>query len=271
MESPAQAAERIRSVKIQGAKEIAIYSLEYLKKFGKEYGFGLKFEVAAMILEKARPTAVVLHNCLAILKKRRSLKTINQLIERLNEATTKIAKQGNKVIPKNARIMTHCHSGEALAVIREAWKNKKNISVVATLTEPLHQGIKTVKELSKLEIPITLITDNAVGYMMKDVDLVMVGSDAIRKNGVANKVGTSLLALAAKQNKKPFYVVGDMLKLDRRRKFVIEERPASEIYKKIKGVKVRNPAFDITGWKSISGVITEKGTLKPEKIQRMLG
>jgi len=270
MESPARAAERIRSVRIQGAREIAIYSLKYLRGFCKRYGFKLKFEVAAMILESARPTAVVLHNCLEILKKRRSLRTIDQLIKRLENAEEKIARNGNKVIPKGAKIMTHCHSGEALAVIKEAWKNKKRVSVVATVTEPLGQGIKTVMELAKMKIPVTLITDNAVGYMMKDVDVVIVGSDSLRRNGVVNKVGTNLLALAARENKKPFYVVGNTLKLDRRKKIVIEERPTSEVYKKIKGVKIRNPAFDVTDWRLVSGVITEEGILKPDKIKRML-
>lgn len=271
MESPAQASEKIRSVKIQGAKEIAIYSLRYLRRFCKEHGFKLKFEVAAMILEEARPTAVVLHNCLEILKKKRSLKTIDQLIKRLEEASERIAKNGNKIIPNGARIMTHCHSGEALAVIKEAWRDKKRISVVATVTEPLDQGIKTAVELAKLKIPVTLITDNSVGYMMKDVNLVMVGSDAIRRNGVVNKVGTSLLALAARENRKPFYVIGNTLKFDRRKKFVIEERPTSEVYKKIKGVKIRNPAFDVTGWRFVSAVVTEDGVMKPERILRLLG
>ena len=270
MDSPSNVAEKIRSVKVQGAKEIALYSLRYLRMFCKKYGFGLKFEVAAMILENARPTAVVLHNCLEILKKRRSLRTIDQLIKKLNEATNKIAKNGNKIIPDRARIMTHCHSGEALAVIKEAWKNKKKISVVATVTEPLHQGIKTVEELAKLKIPITLINDNSVGYMMGSIDLVIVGSDAMRKNGVVNKVGTSLLALSARKNGKPLYVVGNTLKIDRRKKFVIEERPASEVYKKIKGVRIRNPAFDITSWKLVSAIITERGILNPMKIERML-
>jgi ribose 1,5-bisphosphate isomerase len=271
MESPAKIAERIKAIKVQGAKEIAIYSLKYLRKFCKKNGFGLKFEVAAMILENARPTAVVLHNCLEIIKKRKSLQTIDQLIKRLNEATGKIAKKGNKIIPIRARIMTHCHSGEALAVIKEAWKSKKKISVVATITEPLEQGVKTVRELGKMGIPVILITDNAVGHLMKDVDLVLVGSDAIRKNGIVNKVGTSLIALAAKENRKPFYAVGNTLKFDRRKKLVIEERPTSEVYKKIKGVKIRNPAFDLTDWKFVSGVVMENGVFKPDKVRRMLG
>jgi len=276
MESPAQVARKIKSVKVQGAKQIAIYSLYYLRKFCKKHGFGLKFEVATMILENARPTAVVLHNCLEILKKKRSLKTINNLLKQLDDATKQIAKKGSKLIKKDYKIMTHCHSGEALAVIKQAWKEGKRISIIATETDPLEQGVKTAKELAKLKIPVTLITDDAVGFFMKDVDAVIVGADSIRKNGVVNKIGTSLLALAAKENKKPFYVAANTLKFDKRKKFVIEERPTREVYEellkpsRLKGVKIRNIAFDVTDWKFVSAVITEKGIYKPKQILRIL-
>jgi len=266
----------IKSVKIQGAKEIAIYALKFLREFAKKYGFKLAFEVAAYRLEEARPTAVVLHNCLGILKKRRSLKTIDKLLKQLDDVTIKIAKNGSKIIKNNWKIMTHCHSGEALAVIKQVWKKGRKISVIATETDPLEQGVKTAKELAKEKIPVTLITDNAVGFFMKDVDCVLVGADAIRKEGVVNKIGTSLLALAAKANKKPFYVAANMFKLDKRKIFKIEERTVKEVYQdllhpgKLKGVKIRNPAFDVTNWKFISALITDKGIFKPKQIQKML-
>jgi ribose 1,5-bisphosphate isomerase len=266
----------IKSVEVQGAKEIAIYSLKFLKKFCKKNGFKLKFEVAAKILEEARPTAVVLHNCLKILKKNRKLSTIDKLIRTLEKSTGKIAKKGNKLVKNNYKIMTHCHSGEALAVIKEAWKEGKKISVIATETDPLEQGVKTAKELVKLKIPVMLITDNAVGYFMADVDCVLVGADAIRKEAVVNKIGTSLLAFAAKQNKKPFYVAANTLKFDRRKKLIIEERSPKEVYRELmhpinlKRIKIRNPAFDITPWKFVTAVITEKGIMKPKQVLRLL-
>ena len=264
-------AKNIKSVNVQGAKEIAVYGLTFLRKFCKKNGFGLKFEVAAMILERARPTAVVLHNCMEILKKKRSIKTIDQLLRRLRDVTESIGKHGSKIIDKNCRIMTHCHSGEAMAVIKNAKKGGKNISVIATETEPLGQGIRTVKELAKAKIPVTLITDNAVGYFMKDVDMVLVGADALRKReGLVNKTGTSLIAMAAKRYNKPLYVAANTLKLDNREKFVIEERLPSEVYKRINGVKIRNPAFDMTSWKLITAVITEYGIKKPSQIVEML-
>lgn len=268
--------EDIKSVKIQGAKEIAIYALKFLREFCKKNGFGLKFEVVAWKLEEARPTAVVLHNCIEILKKGGRLKTIDRLIRQLENATREIGETGSKLIKNNYKIMTHCHSGEALAVIKQAWKEGKRLSVIATETNPLEQGVKTAKELTKLKIPVTLITDSAVGYFMKDVNMVLVGVDAIRKNGVVNKIGTYMLALSAKDNRKPFYVAANCLKIDKRKKFKIEERPVKEVYQellhpgKLEGIKIRNPAFDITPWRCVTGVITENKILKPEHMSRLL-
>jgi ribose 1,5-bisphosphate isomerase len=276
MDTLEEVVENIKAVKVQGAKEIAIYSLKFLRKFCKKNGFKLKFEVAAKVLEEARPTAVVLHNCLEILKKNRKLSTIDNLIRVLEKSTEKIALKGSKLIKPEYKIMTHCHSGEALAMIKRAWRDGKKISVVVTETDPLEQGVKTAKELIKLKIPVTVITDNAVGYFMKDVDCVLVGSDSIRKHGVINKIGTSLLAFAAKQNKKPFYIAADTLKFDKRKKIIIEERSPKEVYRglvrprNLKHVKIRNPAFDITPWKFVTAVVTEKGILKPKQVMRML-
>jgi len=272
-----EAAEAIRSVRVQGAKEIAIYALKFLRNFCKKNGFGLKFEVAAMVLERARPTAVVLHNCLEILKQKRSIRTIDMLIRQLETATKKIAKIGSKKINCNS-IMTHCHSGEALAVIKEVAKGRR-ISVYATITEPLEQGVKTAKELTAAGIPVTLITDNAVSHFMKDVDCVVVGTDAIRvvnPKGVVNKVGTRNLALAAAREKKNFIVVGNSLKIDRRKKFVIEERPDEEIYREIstkisKKIKVRNPAFDLVEFDLVSWIINEKGMYTPKEFLKRFG
>ena len=101
---------------------------------------------------------------------------------------------------------------------------------------------------------------------MKDVDMVVIGADALRENGFANKIGTHILAEEARKHRKPFYVVANTLKFDRRRKLVIEERPPSEIHKKIKGVKIRNPSFDLVLWKYVTYVVTEKGIFKPENV-----
>ncbi len=259
--------KNIKTMKIQGANEIAIESLKFLKKNKLK-----NFNKVAKQLEKSRPTAVVLHNCLEILKKDKSVNTTNRLLNQIKNSKKQLAEKGSKLIKNNSKIMTHCHSGGALAVIKEAAKTKK-IEVYATETEPKHQGIITAKELHKAGIPVTIIEDPAAAYFMKDMDYVIVGTDAIRKEGVVNKIGTYDLAILAKKHKKPFYVAGNTLKLDKRKKFVIEERPAREVYtnlKELKGIKIRNPAFDITPWKYVTRVITEKGVMTPGNILRLL-
>lgn len=263
--------KKIRSAEVQGAKEIAIYALTFLKEYCKTHGFGKQFEAVAERLKTIRPTAVVLHNCIEILKKRKKLSTIEELIEKMNRATELIARRGQMLIEENSTLMTHCHSGEALATIKEAWKRGKKVKVIATITEPLEQGKKTARELAQNGIPVTLITDSAVGYFIGDVDLVVVGADALRvvkPLGVVNKIGTKLLALAAWEARKPFYVVANTLKIDRRRELRIEERPGKEICKPIRGVKIKNPAFDLTPYRYVKRVVSEIGTYTPREILR---
>ncbi len=263
--------KKLKSLEIQGAKEIAIHSLKFLRKLAKEKGFGKEFNQAAKKIEKARPTAVVLHNCLEIIKKEKKIKTINKLLRKLNQATKEISKRGSRLIKNNYVIMTHCHSGEACAIIKQAWKEGKKITVYATETRPKEQGIKTAKELSKLGIHVILIIDDATEFFIKDVDIVIVGSDAIRKEGIVNKIGTYTMAVVAKEHKKPFYVVGNTLKIDKRKKLIIEQRDPHEIYvEHLKTLEVKNPAFDITPWKYVKRVVTEKGILTPGNVKKML-
>lgn len=273
MASLEKAVSEIKSVRIQGAKEIAVYGLKFLRQFAKRSGYNLKFEAAAHFLEEARPTAVVLHNCIEIIKKKKKISAIDKLIRDLERSSEEIGRHSDKIIRNNWKIMTHCHSGDALAFIKHGWlRHKKKISVIATETEPLEQGIKTAKELAAAKIPVTLITDSAVGFFMKDVDAVIIGTDAIRLSppyGIVNKIGTLNLALAAKKYRKPLYVVGNSLKFDRRKKFRIEERPTREVYKKLKGVKIRNPAFDVVDFNLVTKIITEKGVFAPNRISRL--
>jgi len=267
----------IRKLRVQGANEIAIYSLCFLRQYVKHHGFGKDFEIVARKLEKVRPTAVVLRNCIEILKKEKKASTIDRLIKIINTAREQESKYSDKIIHSQNVIMTYCHSGEAMSFIKHSWtKNKKKISVIACLTEPQEQGVLTAKELSKEGIPVTLIDDNAMGHFIKDVDVVIVGADALRLEGLVNKIGTRLLATAASSAHKPFYVVANSLKLDRRENFKIEERPVREIFRKItnkeriKGVEIRNPAFDITPWEFVTAVITEQGMILPSKIKKEL-
>ncbi len=260
--------KRIKSLEIQGATNIARESLLYLKAFSRSSGFGTAFDRECKKLLATRATAVALYNILEELRKDKSAEKIEELLKRMEESRHKIAKNGIEIFRKKSTLITHCHSTEVVSLLTLS-KRKIN-NVYATETRPKYQGVKTAKELSSAGIPVALITDSAAGYFMPRVDFVVVGADAIRREGIVNKIGTLPLAIVSKEYSKPFYVVASTLKFDRRKKLSIEMRPSKEIHSRMKDIRIGNPAFDITDWKYITGVITETGIKKPEYIKGLL-
>ena len=201
------------------------------------------------------------------------------------ETNIKIGEVGDRVIDDGDTILTHCNAGAlataafgtALAIIRVAWYRGKRIEVIATETRPMLQGARlTVWELMKEGIPVKLITDNMVGYIMYRglVDKVIVGADRILSDGhVINKIGTYTIAIAAKRHGIPFYVAAPTSTFDLKstvEDVVIEERNPEEVRRilgktliTVEGVDVLNPSFDITPPDLISGIITERGIIEP--------
>ncbi len=201
------------------------------------------------------------------------------------ETNIKIGMQGSKLIEDGDTILTHCNAGAlatagfgtALGVIRYAWREGKRIRVIATETRPVLQGARlTVWELKREGIPVTLITDNMVGYVMSKglVDKVIVGADRVLLTGhVINKIGTYTIAVLAKRHNIPFYVAIPTSTIDPKTRVdevVIEERNPDEV-KYVMGkclitlpdVDVLNPAFDITPPELVTAIITEKGIVTP--------
>ena len=195
-----------------------------------------------------------------------------------------IGKWGREVVPKGARILTYCNAGAlatadygtALGVIRAAFEADPSISVFSCETRPFLQGARlTVYELMRAGIPVTLITDNAVGSLMSQgmIDLAVVGADRIAANGdTANKIGTYMVAVLARTHDIPFYVAAPRSTVDPGLTdgdgIPIEHRDPKEVThlfgKQVApdGVRALNPAFDVTPNKYISGIITEVGVLR---------
>ena len=234
------------------------------------------------ILSKSRPTAVNLFWALDRMKRAKNLEAeAKAIFEEDLAANRAMGALGAELIPSRARVMTHCNAGAlatagygtALGVIRSA--KGKNISVIACETRPYLQGARlTAWECVQEGIPCTLITDSMAGHMMAsgEVDVVIVGADHIAANGdVANKIGTYTLAVLANRHAIPFYVAAPISTFDQQipdgSHITIEERPAGEVtgYREMRwapeGVKVRNPAFDVTPAELISAIICEKGVL----------
>jgi methylthioribose-1-phosphate isomerase len=246
------------------------------------------------VLAKSRPTAVNLFWALERMRKAEDLEAEAKAIYREDLAANReMGRLGAELIPERARVMTHCNTGAlataghgtALGVIRSS--KSKRVSVIACETRPYLQGARlTAWECMQERIPCTLITDNMAGHLMSrgEVDVVIVGADRIAANGdVANKIGTYALAVMAKRHGIPFYVAAPLstfdMSVENGEQIPIEERPGDEVlgYRKArwapKGVKVRNPAFDVTPAELITGIICEKGVvLSPtrEKLQALI-
>src|SRR5207247_2352830 len=192
---------------------------------------------------------------------------------------------GADLVPDAARILTHCNAGAlatagygtALGVIRAAAEQGKKIAVLADETRPFLQGARlTAWELVRDGIDTTVITDSMAGSMMRlgHVDLVVVGADRIAANGdVANKIGTYGVAVLAKEHGIPFYVAAPLSTIDLNTPdgdhIPIEERDQREVTHlgasrlTPEGAKIRNPAFDITPYRYIAGVLTARGIFRP--------
>ncbi|MBT6522969.1 MAG: S-methyl-5-thioribose-1-phosphate isomerase, partial [Methylococcales bacterium] len=167
--------------------------------------------------------------------------------------------------------------------IRAAVESGKKISVIADETRPFLQGARlTAWEMVQENIPVTLIADNMAGHLMHcgDIDAIIVGTDRVASNGdVANKIGTYMVAVLAKRHNIPFYVACPLSTIDRSinngSEIPIEERPSEEVtgYQNhqwaAEGVKVRNPAFDITPAELVTALITEKGIVSHPNKERI--
>jgi methylthioribose-1-phosphate isomerase len=218
--------------------------------------------------------------------------TLKELIRKMADTIMKedvennlaIGAWGKQVIPRGARILTYCNAGAlatadygtALGVIRSAFEADPSVSVISCETRPFLQGSRlTVYELMKARIPVTLITDNAVGTMMqqKKVDVVVLGADRIAANGdTANKIGTYMVAVLAATHNIPFYVAAPRSTIDPILSdgslIPIEQRDPQEVTHlngrpvAPRGARAMNPAFDVTPNKYITGIITEVGVLR---------
>ena len=189
-------------------------------------------------------------------------------------ALLKIGEIGAHRIRDGDTIMTHCNSNAAISIMTAAHKDGKNINVIATESRPRWQGHLTIRQLDEKGIKTSLIVDSAVRYFMKEVDLVVMGADAVTANGsVINKIGTSQLALAAHEARKNVIIAAETYKFSPRsllgELIEIEERNSSEVIadeklREFPNVSVKNPAFDVTPREYIDLICTEVGAIPPE-------
>jgi methylthioribose-1-phosphate isomerase len=294
-----EVAEAIRGMIIRGAPAIGVAAAMGVA-IGALQSDNLEADMPLICdtLAKTRPTAVNLFWAIDRMKRlynetkhlglsavRERLVSEAQRIRNEDIAINRaIGRHGAELVPDGKTVLTHCNAGAlatagfgtALGVIRAAVQMGKKIDVFADETRPFLQGARlTAWELQRDGIDTTLITDNMAGHFLKSgrIGCVVVGADRIAANGdVANKIGTYSVAVLAKENGVPFYVAAPISTLDLTlasgAEIPIEERAANEVthvqgvHVAPDGIKVANPAFDVTPNRYVSAIITEKGVAR---------
>ena len=287
-----ETAEKIKSMEIRGAGKIAREAAEALKRHAIESGSGdlisfrREMDSAAQILIATRPTAVSLPNAVHIVMsgldraltfeegQNGVIARAEQFIRSSQHAVENIAQFGAHHIQDGDTLLTHCNSEAALGCIIEAHRSGKEIEVFATEVRPRNQGYITIRTLNDAGIKTNFIVDSAVRSFIHEVDLVIVGADAVTVNGaVVNKIGTSQVAHTAHEARVNVLVAAETYKFAPRTIFgeliQIEKRAGNEVLAdEIAGtlpyVTVRNPAFDVTPAEYIDLIITEAGAIPPQ-------
>ena len=296
MESIQETAEKIRKLEIQGARNVAIAAIKTIEVLAKhtqaknKADFLKELSKAKKTLFVTRETEPLMRNAIRWIMNRVDknnskkvndiAKTVsssaNQFLNNLERSREEIATIGANRIRNGSVIFIHCHSSTVMHMLQKAKQQGKIFEIICTETRPIFQGRKTAKEMLDLNLKTTMIVDSAARHFMNQADIVLVGSDAITSEGnVINKIGTSLIALAAHEARTPFYVVSELLKFDPATIHgdyeKIEERDSSEVWKDPpKKLIIRNPAFDVTRRDYIHGIICEEGIISPHSTMEVV-
>jgi len=286
------------AIGVAAAMAMALASIEFKDKTKEEFLTSLK--EAGELIKQTRPTAVnlfwavdrILNKIEGVDKKSSELSEIiideaKKMWQEDIDTNKKIGKYGAELLDDGDTVQTHCNAGSlatvqygtALAPVRVAIEQGKKISVIADETRPRLQGARlTAFELQYDKIPVSVISDGSSGLMMKlgKIQKVIVGADRITSDGVFNKIGTYMVALAAQDNKIPFYVAAPVSTLSMSESFEdvkIEQRDSKEVSHVLgkvqivpEGVNCINYAFDFTPFELVSAVITEDGVFTPKNL-----
>lgn len=284
---------KIQDMTIRGAGRIARHASLALKDYAETYpGNSLEdflsgLENGAARLISTRPTAISLFNGVKMTTwgaaDQPDLETARQMVisnsdtfcELSNSAYEKMASYGPELVPETGKkAITICNSTAAISVIKAAFQAGKITGVYACETRPKKQGLITIRELAEAGVPVTLIVDSAMRYVMPQVSVVFIGTDTMESDGsVINKIGTQILAATARDFNVPVYSCTETYKFlppsKAGQRVEIELRPVDEIIAPEdlpEGVEVYNPVFDRVPPELITGIITENGVIKPSEV-----
>lgn len=242
------------------------------------------------LIIKTRPTAILLANGVRLVvdavKKGESQglrvaalqdivsKTVGSFLGEIQRSVDQIGEIGARRVRNGDTILCYGHSTSVLSIVSKAQEQGKDLKVIVSEARPELEGRSMAKEFLKLNVPTTMIIDSAVSYFMKDVDRVLTGADAVSANGaVVNKIGTSTVAAVAHYSRVNVFVAASVYKFSPETIFgepvEIEELDPSlvvprELMPQFEGMRIRNPAFDVTPPEHIDLIVTERGVIPPQ-------
>lgn len=289
-------AEKIRKLEVQGARNVAIAAIKAYETLAMQTqaksrrDFIAELLGAQKIFYASRETEPLMRNAIrwiitrvedsderGVTELAHCVTSSSQSFQKsLAASKERIAEIGANRIRDGSVVFTHCHSSTVTNMLAKAKSEGKKFEVICTETRPAFQGRITARELLELGIKTTFIVDSSARTFMHDIDLVVVGADAITSEGnVVNKIGTGSIAVSAHESRKPFYVVSEVLKFSPATLYgeyeKIEERRSEEIWKEAPaGLIIRNPAFDVTPRDLIHGIICEEGIISPHTISEVV-
>ena len=265
---------KIKSLEIQGAENIAIAAVRAFGEKLKTTQDEKQLREIVTRLSRLRATEPALRNALryCLINYKNDKKIVDTVINYFKSSKEKIAEIGSKKIHDGMTIFTHCHASTVTKILITAWRQGKHFIVRNTETRPRYQGRKTAEELAATGIPVIFSVDSAGRLALKDSDIFLFGADAVTAEGnVINKIGTTMFAEFAVDYQIPVYSCTNSWKFDPATiggaDEQIEERNPKEVWEAApKGVKIINPAFELTSADRINGIITELGVFKPETL-----
>lgn len=265
---------KIKSLEIQGAENIAIAAVQAFAEKLKETDDEAKLNGYIAELSALRATEPALRNALkfCIVNRKNDPAVAETAVNYFAASKERIAEFGAKKIQNGMAVFTHCHASTVTKILITAWKQGKKFTVRNTETRPKFQGRKTAEELAAAGIPVIHSVDSAGRLGMKKSDMFLFGADAITAEGnVVNKIGTTMFVEFARLYQIPVYSCTNSWKFDPETitgaDEEIEERDAKEVWENAPaGVKIINPAFELTAADQINGIITELGVYKPETL-----
>ncbi|MFD1588799.1 ribose 1,5-bisphosphate isomerase [Halorientalis brevis] len=290
-------AEDIATMETRGAATIARAVVDALATQAEASdaespaAFVAEMRAAAQTLHDTRPTAVSLPNALRFVFRQMDGESVEQLRasavaaadrfrSQLERAQDDLGRIGANRLRDGDTVMTHCHSTDALACVEAAVEQGKELSAIVKETRPRNQGHITAAALREMDVPVTLVVDSAARRYLDEADHVLVGADSIAADGsVINKIGTSGLAVLARERGVPIMTAAQTIKLHPAtltgHTVEIEMRDESEVISEqdrsdVGELEVLNPAFDVTPPRYMDAIVTERGQFPPESIVTLM-